>query len=168
MTHDLLPLAILVVGTAAGAAVDLRTRRVPNMITGALASVGLALAAAGLARVGVGAAFAGVAVGMVVMLPGYTLGATGAGDVKLLAAAGALLGPADILWAFLYTGIAGATLAILVAASRTRLRQTVDNLLWLVVSRGANRHEIEHPAARNRFAYAPAIAIGTIVAAVTA
>ncbi len=43
--------------------------------------------------VSVGAALLGCVIGLVLMLPGHVLGATGAGDVKLMAAVGSLLGP---------------------------------------------------------------------------
>ena len=45
------------------------------------------------------------------MLPGHLFGATGAGDVKLFAAAGTLLGPSDMVLAFVATAIAGGVLA---------------------------------------------------------
>ena len=67
------------------------------------------------------------------MLPGYLLGATGAGDVKLMAAVGALLGPDGILWAFLYTTIAGGAIALVIAAWRGRLQTTLDETMWLVL-----------------------------------
>lgn len=165
MNVDAIPLAIVAAGAGTGAVIDLRVRRVPNALTVSLAALGVAVALAGLGRVGVGAALAGCLVGLLVMLPGYLLGATGGGDVKLLAAAGTLLGPAGILWAFLYTLLAGAALALVVSALRRRLRRTVDETMWLVFSRGANVPAIEDPRANNRFAYAPAIAIGAVLAA---
>jgi prepilin peptidase CpaA len=166
MAADAMALAIVVAGTGTGAVIDLRVRRVPNALTMTLATAGVALAATGLGRLGVSAAIAGWCAGLALMLPGYLFGATGAGDVKLLAAVGALLGPEGILWAFLYTAIAGGTIALVVAASRGCLRRTLDETMWLVLSRGANAAAIEDPQANNRFPYAPAIAIGAIVAAV--
>ena len=64
----------------------------------------------------IGAALAGLALGFALMLPGHLFGATGAGDVKLFAAMGTLLGPGAIFNAFLYTAIAGGLLALVVAA----------------------------------------------------
>ena len=79
------------------------------------------------------------------MLPGHIFGATGAGDVKLLAAAGALLGPTDTIYAFLYTAIAGGVLALLVAVARRRLTQTIGTAGRLIAGdqRGPRRHR-EH------------------------
>jgi prepilin peptidase CpaA len=165
MTSEALALTLVVAGTGIGAAIDLRTRRVPNAVTMSLAAIGIAVAAAGFGRIGPGAALLGLLAGLALMLPGHVLGATGAGDVKLLAATGTLLGPAGVLWAFLYTLLAGGAIALLVALCRGRLRKTIDALTWLVFTRGANAHEIEQTGTNNRFAYAPAIAIGAVLAA---
>ena len=145
MTPDALVFAAALAGTGAGVVVDLRTRRVPDRVTLSLAAAGLALAAAGFGRVGVVGACAGAVTGLVLMLPGYLFGATGGGDVKLLAAAGTLLGPGDTVWAFLATLLAGGALALVVAVRRRRLR-----------------------GADTSFAYAPAIAAGVTLAVVFA
>jgi prepilin peptidase CpaA len=120
-SSDALVVAVIAIGMGAAAIIDLRTRRIPNLLTASLAAIGIGIAAAGLGRVGIGAAILGCVLGLAFMLPGHIFGATGAGDVKLLAAAGALLGPADTLYAFLYTAVAGGALALLVALSRRRL-----------------------------------------------
>jgi prepilin peptidase CpaA len=166
MSSDALALTIVVAGAATAAAIDIRTRRVPNSLTMSLAAAGVLLAAAGFGRVGVAAALAGGLVGLVLMLPGHFLGATGAGDVKLLSALGTLLGPASTLWAFLVAMIAGGILAALVAAHRGRLRLAVSKTAELVVTAGGNAADIEDARANNSFAYAPAVAIGAIVAGV--
>ena len=134
-------------------------------MTASLAAVGIGIAAAGLGRVGLGAAILGCVLGLAFMLPGHIFGATGAGDVKLLAAAGALLGPSDTLYAFLNTAVAGGALALLVALSRRRLHKTLGATARLVKGAADAASEIEAPTSDNRFAYAPAIAIGVLVVA---
>jgi Flp pilus assembly protein protease CpaA len=141
---------------ALGAAIDLRSRRVPNWLTLGIAVAGLTLAATRLSGLSFGSALAGLALGLVVMLPGHVIGATGAGDVKLLAALGTMLGPKAVALAFVYAAIAG---------QRRTLDVTVARTAMLVRSRGANVAEIEQTSSDNRFAYAPAIAIGALVAA---
>ena len=144
---------------------DVRTRRIPNALTGSLVIVGLGLAATQLGRVGIGGAIVGLLLGFAFMLPGNVFGATGAGDVKLFAAAGALLGPATTVRAFVFTAIAGGVLALVVALRRRRLAHTVGMTARLVTSGKSVVSAIESPAADNRFAYAPAIAIGVVMAA---
>jgi prepilin peptidase CpaA len=154
-----------VVGTGASSAVvDHYTRRIPNALTLGVAVLGVTLAAARLSALSPGQAALGFVVGLALMLPGHLIGATGAGDVKLFAALGTLLGPSAIAMAFLYTALAGGVLAIIVATRRRRLRETVERTAMLVRTAGANVGEIER-AAVNRFAYAPAIAVGTLAAA---
>jgi prepilin peptidase CpaA len=156
---------VVAVSGALGAAIDLRSRRVPNWLTLGITLIGLALATARLSGLSLGAAFAGFLLGLAVMLPGHLIGATGAGDVKLLAALGTLLGPRAVFFAFVYSAIAGGVLAVAVAMQRRTLEVTMERTAMLVRSRGANVGEIERATTNNRFAYAPAIAIGALVAA---
>jgi prepilin peptidase CpaA len=152
--------------TMVAAIVDLKTRRVPNWLTFGVAAIGITIAAAHLDGIGPLGALEGLAVGLLLMLPGHVIGKTGAGDVKLLASIGTLLGPRAIAMAFLYTAIAGGALAVLVAISRGRLQRTIERTATLMRTGGANVAEIEKPSAANRFAYAPAIAVGAVAAAI--
>ena len=145
--------------------VDIRTRRVPNPLTLGIAVTGLALAATRWSGLSVATAALGLAVGIALMLLPYVFGAMGGGDVKLFAALGTFLGPWPTVQAFLYTLLAGGLLAVWVALQRRRLRETVTNAAVLVKTAGANASAIEHPASNNRFAYAPAIVVGTVAAA---
>lgn len=157
-------LTTVAAGTGTGAAIDLWTRRVPNPLTLCLAACGVALAASGVSGVSIGASLAGFLLGLALMLPGHVIGATGAGDVKLFAAVGALIGPARIITAFLDTAIAGGVIALVIALRRHRLRETIEGTAQLIATGAANSAEIESPLVDNRFAYAPAIAIGAVVA----
>jgi prepilin peptidase CpaA len=157
--------ATVVTGASLGAFVDLRTRRVPNVLTGSLAGAGVVLSASGVTGVPVWSSLAGLALGLALMLPGHLIGATGAGDVKLFAAAGAVMGAGRVLPAFLYVMLAGGVIALLVAVKRRRLKHTLETTAALIATRAANVAEIESPRANNRFAYAPAIAVGTGLAA---
>jgi prepilin peptidase CpaA len=161
---DLIVFATLAVGAGLAAAIDLRTRRVPNPLTATLAALGLAFAACGISGITIGGALTGLVLGFALMLPGHLFGATGAGDVKLFAAAGALMGPAPIITAFIYTAIAGGALALAIAAGRGRLQRTLGRTAQLVASGGSNAALIEAPIENNRFPYAPAIAVGCIIA----
>jgi len=162
---DLIVLATVAAGTGSGAAIDLCTRRVPNPLTVVLAASGVVLAAFGASGLTVGASLAGFALGLTLMLPGHLLGGTGAGDVKLFAAVGALIGPAHIVAAFFYTAVAGGVMALIVAVRRRRLQHTIAGTARFIATAAANTAEIESPIANNRFAYAPAIAVGTMMAA---
>jgi Flp pilus assembly protein protease CpaA len=114
------------------AVIDLRSRRVPNPLTLGVAALGLTLAALGLSGHSPMGAVAGLALGLLLMLPGHVIGATGAGDVKLLAALGTLLGPRGVVVAFVYAALAGGLLALIVARRRRVLRQTLERTATLV------------------------------------
>ena len=161
------PLIVLaVVGTgAASAVVDLYTRRVPNPLTLGVTVLGVTFAAVGLTGMSIASALGGFALGLALMLPGHLIGATGAGDVKLFAALGTLLGPSRTGSAFVYTALAGGVLAVVVARRRRRLRATMERTATFVSSGGSNVAEIESTSQNNRFAYAPAIAVGAFAAA---
>jgi len=163
---DFIVIASVAAGVGAAAVIDIKTRRVPNWLTALLASTGLLLALSGVSGLTVVAALSGIAVGLLLMLPAHVIGATGAGDVKLLAATGALLGPAPIARAFLYTAIAGGALALFIAWRRNRLQTTICRVAALVTSPESAAAVIDAPLENNRFPYAPAIAIGSLIAAI--
>ncbi|HWW89044.1 MAG TPA: A24 family peptidase [Vicinamibacterales bacterium] len=166
--HNLSNVAAVSAVTAAGIAstvIDLHTRRIPNRLTLGIAVAGLTMAVTGIGLTDPKRAVAGLVLGLVLMLPGHLIGATGAGDVKLFAAIGTLLGPAGIGLAFVFTAVAGGVLAVVVAWQRRVLGETILNTATFVRTGGANVGEIERVASRNRFAYAPAIAIGAFLAA---
>ncbi len=100
------------------------------------------------------------------MLPGHILGATGAGDVKLFAAAGTVLCAARTIEAFLYVAIVGGVFALCVAWHRGRLMKTVVNTGRLCGNPIEVKAAIESPLQHNRFPYGPAIAVGSVLAVV--
>ena len=158
--------AALAAGLLIATAIDLRTRRIPNVVTALMAATGVALAVTGASGLSLPAVGAGVALGVLLMLPGHLLGATGAGDVKLMGAVGALLGPGLIVRAFLFTAVAGGVLAVLVAARRGRLATTIRGTAHLVAQPSDAPHNLATAGPGRRFAYGPAIAVGSLLAAV--
>jgi prepilin peptidase CpaA len=163
-----LAVGALLGGLAIATAIDVRSRRIPNELTAAMAGVGLALAITGTGGTTVAGSFAGFVLGLLLMLPGHVLGATGAGDVKLMAAVGAIVGPALVVTAFLFTAIAGGVLAVVVAARRRRLTATLAQTGTLIAAPVAAPQQIRSAGTTHRFAYGPAIAAGTLLAVILA
>ena len=139
LSPNVVTAGMVAICSLAAAAIDLRTRRVPNTLTGAAAAAGIVLAVTRFGEVGMVPAILGGLLGLTLMMPGYLFGATGGGDVKLLAAIGTLLGPERIVIAFFVMAIGGGLIALATAAARRRFRNET-------------------------FAYAPAIAIGCLYA----
>jgi len=158
----MMPFLALSLGLAAAVVTDVRTRRIPNWLTGAIVGAGFGLAFGGGGVTPLQAAL-GVLLGLILMLPGHLIGATGAGDVKLMAAVGSFLGPSLVFRAFLYSALAGGVLALAVAIRRGLLADTMLGTTRLVTSPAATRDAIVTPGRRNRFAYGPAIAAGTLI-----
>ena len=157
------PLLVHIVGLSAAVAIDVRSRRIPNWLTGAISGAGFGIAFGGGAVTPAQAAL-GMLAGLLLMMPGHLIGATGAGDVKLMAAIGVVVGPGVALRAFLYTAVAGGIFALAVAARRGLLSETLYGTQRLVMAPAAARQTIESPSRANRFPYGPAIAVGTLIA----
>jgi prepilin peptidase CpaA len=147
---------------------DLRTRRIPQALTlgGALCGLAFHLLTGGW-NAGVGSV-TGWAVGIAIFFVPFALGGLGAGDVKLLGAIGAWLGPMSALWVGLYAGAAGGVLAIFVALTKGYLFQAVGNVgvmlaYWRLNGvRPLPEMTLEHSRGP-RLAYAVPILAGTMV-----
>ena len=111
---------------------DLRTRRIPNVLTFGAALAGVAYQVVSGGVDGLGNAALGWLAGALVFILPFALGGLGGGDVKLLAALGAWLGPQDILWLSLYTGVAGGVMALLVSAIHGYLGTAIQNVKLLL------------------------------------
>ncbi len=168
---------------AAGAAVDLRSHRIPNVVTLGGAVAGLAANAAVHQVPGALSSLTGWAVGVALLAIPFILGGIGAGDVKLLALAGAWGGPSFALYTFLFGAIVGGVVAtgmLLVRGRGSRGhraevegREVAVPALVPEVSRAEAVLEGGGVSAggsaavsrlKMRFAYGPALALGGLVA----
>ena len=166
----LLLLVPLLVMTTYG---DLCSHRIRNVWTlgGASLAVVLHLFMGGLE--GLQTTLFGLGTGLGLLLPFYLMKGMAAGDVKLMGAVGALIGPKLALIAVLATLMAGGVLGVAYLTVRGDIGRWLKrwNLLLtnLVVARGLGTTYIP-PAtdevAGQRFPYALAIAAGTLIAVV--
>lgn len=131
-----IPFAAIMVTAAAS---DLRTRRIPNVLTvaGAAAAPVLwgILEGPGVALVSILGGGLALVVGMLL----FAVGALGGGDAKLLVVLGLFLGPVRLVTALVVTGIAGALMALAVALGRGQLVATLArtwHLTWSVLTLG--------------------------------
>lgn len=91
----MLQAAFLLLVLAIASCFDLRQRRIPNVLPIIVFAAGLlmlALAPQHAISPGGGASIVGLVLGAAALMPGYLLGALGAGDVKLMAASGFVVG----------------------------------------------------------------------------
>lgn len=161
--HSTTPALVCILIAAAVWAVreDMLTHRIPNRLTGALLCTGLALQFAANGWQGLASAVLGVLVGLAALLPFHLMRAMGAGDVKLLAAFGSLLGPSWTFAAAVYTLIAGAALALgYVAVGMVRAAAEPAGIPWIL--RVHTARERVQQLRRDRFPYALAISVGVM------
>ncbi len=121
-----------------GSITDLRTRRIPNLLTGPAMLIGFLLhLAIGGWKEGATSLVALLFCGAVFFIF-HLAGGMGAGDVKFIAAEGCLLGLPNAGTLLLCTALSGGILAIGLAYKSGKLRQTLRNVFILT------RHHREH------------------------
>jgi prepilin peptidase CpaA len=131
----------LLLALVVGAAVyDVRYRRIPNWLTVSGVLLGLALNSFlyqgtspylfGFA--GLFFAFKGFALAFVVYVLLYALRAMGAGDVKLMAAVGAIVGWENWFGIFIVTAIIGGIMGLIMVVLRRRLQKTIFNVGFIL------------------------------------
>ena len=143
---------------------DLRTRKIPNVLTfGATAA---AIVTHGITNglTGIGFSAAGWAVGLALFLPLFLLRGMGAGDVKLLAALGAWVGPGAAVWLALWSAIAGGVLAVGVAVAHGYGSQAFGNV-WGLLSYWRVMGVRPHPALTLEASTAPRLPYSLPIAA---
>ncbi|MDG5788473.1 A24 family peptidase [Evansella sp. AB-P1] len=104
----------------------------------------------------------GFLVGIGLLFIPFVLGGIGAGDVKLLAAIGALMGTSFVFYTFLYTCIAGGIIAIILIIKKKQgkgLYHRMMNAVTLKSVKIINDEDLHHA-----FPYGVAIFIGTFCA----
>jgi len=122
----------LILLTAFAAWHDVSTRRIPNSLTLAGCLLGLAINTAQDGLHGLSTSFLGILTGFALYLPLWLLNARGAGDVKLLAAIGAFLGPQNTLLLALTAAIVGGVLALALVIAKGAGLQTATNILSIL------------------------------------
>ena len=166
-SNTIVPLIALLVGFAA-CVTDVRSRRIPNLLTFGAAAAGIAVHSSIGGWGGFQTASTGWLAGTALFLPMFVLGGMGAGDVKLLAALGAWLGPRDAFWMAVYGSMAGGAIAFAVAVRHGYLTVAFRNLgtllhyWWLAGPRPLPGVSLEHNTGP-RLAYAIPIFIGTVI-----
>jgi prepilin peptidase CpaA len=131
MTITFVQLAAVSVALAA-CICDLRTRRIPNLLTLGAAGAGFAYHLWSGGAGALGLSVLGWLIGLLVFIVPFALGGLGGGDVKLVAALGAWIGPAEAIWLTVYTAIAGGVAAIGISLVYGYLDTAIKNIGLLV------------------------------------
>jgi prepilin peptidase CpaA len=144
---------------------DVRWRRIPNALTFPAAGAAILFHWWVAGSHAAAAALGGWFVGVLLFSPFFIAGGLGAGDLKLLGAVGAWLGPVPALFVALYTAIAGGILAMLVALARGYAKAAFGNIWFILTSWRVGVAAVPgmtlEDAPGPRLAYALPIAVGT-------
>ena len=123
--------ACALTAASVAAVIDVVSRRIPNWLTFATLIGGVLINTWQAGPSGALLALAGAALGAALLLPFYSIRAMGAGDVKLLAAVGALLGPHVLVSVAVYGALVGGAMSVVVLLVRRRLFITFGEMLVL-------------------------------------
>ena len=157
----------------AAAVVDVQQHRIPNWLTYPTMLGGLLLRSYCFGWSGLQTSLGGFLVAGGIVFLFYMVRAMGAGDLKLLAALGSLVGPSNVIIILLATGIAGGVLGLIYVIYRGRAKQTfanVGSVMKFHAWGGLQTHpelNLDNPVAL-RMPYGLAIAAGTLYAFIAA
>jgi prepilin peptidase CpaA len=157
---------VIVLVTAAARA-DVRTRKIPNLLTFTAMLLGIALHTAVGGGAGLQNSLTGLVLAGALLFPGYVMRWMGAGDVKLMAAVGAWLGYPHAVIAVLAALVAGGLMALAVAARRRMLGQALAGAAALGVwtlARVTRTAGTPPSTTGVRFPFAVSVAAGSLFA----
>ncbi len=133
--------AVMVPGILWASWIDYKERRVPNWLNAAIAVAGLAAQAWFHGLSGAGLGLLGMAVGFATLILPWLMHGMGAGDVKLMMAIGAWLGPWGTFLSFCVGALAGGIIAAIMIFSTGRQWQAYANCAT-IMAKVSNRSTI--------------------------
>ena len=145
---------------------DIRYRRIPNPYVLAVLISGVATNGIFKGEDGAISSVEGAAIAFVLMFILHVFGAMGAGDVKLFAAVGSIVGLSLVLPTFVIVVMTGGMLAMILAMRRGTLRRTMLGVMNIFagVMPGAKIPRYEIPADRRlTIPYGVAITLGSLM-----
>jgi len=156
----LLPLALVITYY------DVRYRRIPNPFVLATLLTGLALNVAAGGSEGALSSLGGCALAFTLMFILHVFGAMGAGDVKLFAAVGSVIGASLVVQTFFVVVLTGGLLSVVTMMRSGAVRSTLHNTLMLLVGLlpGWKMPRIAVPPDRRKtIPYGVAITFGSLI-----
>ena len=168
LSAQIAPLFVAVMVLVPAAFQDVRCRRIPNLLSLGGFLVGCVAHGVIEGWMGAGIAFAAGFLLLVCLFPFFVLGWLGAGDVKLIAAVGAICGSFPLaLMALGAIVIAGALLAVVVLAWRKGLKKflvrTGESVVMSFMTRRLHYVSSTEADAPGDLPYAVAVAAGGII-----
>jgi prepilin peptidase CpaA len=155
-------------GMTIAAVNDFRTGKIPNLLTFPMILFGIIYHSVMSGWNGLGFSFGGLIVGLCIFLVPYGMGAMGAGDAKLLGAAGAFLGPKGTIIVAVICVLLGLIYAMtLLVVHRTYARSFLQRCGITIKTLFLTRQFIPIPPEEHEkqplLRFALPIALGTII-----
>jgi prepilin peptidase CpaA len=164
MEVQFIPIFLLLVLLVAAVS-DVRIQKIPNWLTFSAVVVGLACHTGMNGFAGFLFSLQGALLGLGFLILFYLAAGMGAGDVKLMAAVGGLLGPKGVFWAFIYTALIGGIVAVTLLLWKAGGRETLQRYGRILRTLILTHQFIYVPAADNKrmpvLYYGVVIALGT-------
>jgi len=161
--------AVLVLIVVTAAIFDLRYRKIPNWLVLTGLVLGFGLNTFLFEVTGLAFSAKGFGLALLIYFPLYLLRAMGAGDAKLMAAVGSIVGWGNWLGIFVATAVIGGVLGLVVLLFAGRIRKTFWNIGWILnemLHFRAPYHSSEELDVRSaqgmRMPHGVAIALGSI------
>lgn len=142
---------------------DLRSRRIPNWLVFPFLGLGLIAPAVAHGRLALVQSLEGFALGILVYGALAIFGGMGMGDVKLVAAIGAWVGPRQLLFAMVLTAVAGGLMALGAVVLHKLRNRRQEKQETSERDGGAPDRPAANDPFRQKIPYAPAIALGTLL-----
>jgi prepilin peptidase CpaA len=160
------PIIFLSLILVVSAVIDLRTQKIPNLIT--YPTMVIALIYHGIFWGGNGFlfSFSGLCVGIGLLLLPYLMGGMGAGDAKLMGAVGGMIGAKGVFYAFLCSAVVGGIYALaLTFIYRDHFsnfyKKQITTLWTFILTRKYIPDPDQNAQTRPKLCYGLAIALGT-------
>lgn len=120
---------ILLITLIASLITDIRSRKILNIVTFPAILISFIYHVSILGLSGFLFSGKGFLTGLCLLLIPYLLGGMGAGDVKLMAAIGALMGASFVLYSFIYTALIGGVIALLLIVKQKRFWNLIKSFI---------------------------------------
>ena len=148
------------------AIIDMRTYKIPNLLTYPTMLTALIYHTVANGVNGLAFSSLGLLVGIVLFSIPFFMGIMGAGDAKLMGAVGAVLGTRGVLNASLFTAVAGGAFALILLLTHYRnfsfVSRTVETIQASLATKCVIRMPLEENEKKPRLYYGVAIASGTL------
>ncbi len=151
---------VLAAAVIIGVFFDLRERRIPNWLTMPALGAGLILQTIYAGPMGLLLALGGAAAGAAFLALPFAAGWVGGGDLKLLAAIGALMGAPFAFWTVLFASAAGGLLTL----GWLALTGNLFGSLKYIFTVWRRNTDVKPAALATSLSFGPALALGVIAA----